>query len=627
MSAAHLNAFCIDASEHFVFGGDKSGRIWVIDPDTLDVLHTVQAHAGTIQGMAAHPTKPLFAVLGKDRAVSVWVHDPGGDLECLFWHSIRDYTPDDLGPIHSECQGIALHPYEPRLVTRSGNGAVIELWFEDPANIRLLRCVRACAAADLMSVAYSADGKTILAGSAQGHIAVLAGGDEPALHQFPGFTESIHWFEPMPDGSYLVANDARKLLAFHPARPEAARWGNILSCDDFEHVTYNPASGRVIASSFDRNVYEIDPATLDVKMVVFRAPFKVRWIKSLRRAPNALIAQVRDGALVRVDLATGQPAARLQQASPALWTMAGTPAGTVLVAGEGQAYWEVTAGDTGPDRAYDLSWKRRDLPAGEGGYTKRVAVQPGTRHRFFGRTDGAIWVARCGGRPELLLDVGAAIQDLTVMVGDPWLFAVTEAGEVLRIHAERGHVAARVRFAAPLWSMALNEYQGFLAVGERMGSLRILRTHNLTEITAVPARLPRRARWLDGNTLLAGHGGDIDRFSYHDGCWIHEVSVFAGPGSAVEDFDWTEDRRYLVAVTRDRQVAVFDLSTGARLDVACDGLDDPKSILRLPEGANTSGYPYDFLVVGRTGTGRVYRIHDEKLAVIHVSRGLLRQGD
>lgn len=622
MSAAHLNAFCIDALERLVFAGDKSGRLWVIDPDTLAVLHEVQAHAGTIQAMAAHPTKPLFALLGKDRAVSVWTHEESGAVRCLFWHSVRDYSADDFAPFHSECQAIALHPLEPRLATRSGNSAVIELDFEDPAAVRLTRCVRACGLNDLVTVAYSADGTRILAGSAGGTIEVLADGAAPALYTFPGVTETMHWFEPLPDGSYLVACDARKILSFHPDRPEASRWGNVVPRDDVEHVTYNPVSGRVLASSFDRNVYEIDPETLDARRVVFRAPFKVRWIKTLRRDPDALIVQVRDGALLRVDLATGRTVARLKQTPPALWTMAATPGGSLLVAGEGDDYWEVTAGAAGVDRAYDLRWDRRRLGAGEGTYTKRLAVQPGTGHRFFGRTDGTIWVVRNGGA-QRLLDTGAAVRDLAVAAHDPWLFAVTEAGEALRIHTGDGHIAARLRTTEPLWSLALNEERGFLAVGERLGKILILRTSDLSEVTSTTSRLPKRARWLDGDTLLVTRSADIDRISYRGGEWTHEIGQFEGPTNTVEDFDWTEDRRYLVVISYTRQVELFDLASGMLLDVVCDGLDYMKGITRLPAGANSSGYPHDFMTVGRLGTGKVYRIHDEQLSVINVSRGPL----
>ena len=620
MSAHHINAFCIDREERWLFAGDKSGQLRTISIDDFKIARTLQAHPGTLQSMTSHPHQNYIGLLGKDRAVSVWSYSREGELTRLFHCSTRICSEIDLPPFHSESQAIAFHPTLPRLLTRSGNGCVLELDYSDPNHIAEVFAIRVFGLKDVVTVTYTNDGKLVLAGSSDGRVAIIEKGRLKIILTVNETQETVHWFEPWRNESFFLASDSRYLSHFNPTGDLTLKKGDPFAKDDMEHVTYNPVSDRLFASSFDRQVYEIDPLSLKTKGIVFKAPFKLRWIKSLKRNPDLLIAQVRDGSLYKHNVAQNRTEAVVKLTPNALWSAARAFNGDLLLAGEGGYAFQLSIQSTNSvTRIPRVQVKKTYLCETDGSYTKRVAASKSSDIAVFGRTNGDILLLE-EGKPRTLANVGSAIRDLECFSNKPQLCTVTEAGECLVIDLRDGRILRSFKSETePLWSLALNEAMGVIAVGERNGKLHILDSERMEIIQSTFCRLPKRMRWFDEKTLLVTHSDKIDKIEFVEGTWSHEPEFFDTNGNTVEDFCWDEERRYFVAFNYNKLITLFDAMTGEKLATTYDSMDYMKGCVFLKKNAGGSDYPTDFVTFGRMGQVRLYRIHDEQL----MSMGLM----
>jgi WD40 repeat protein len=616
MSSGNINVFCADSGERRLFAGNRSGELLVvaIDADAPRVLHRVQAHPGTIQSIVRHQSQPLLALLARDRAVSLWRHDAAGRPERVFYHSVREYGTEGRPPTLSASQAVALHATRPLVAARAGNGAVIELDYSDPARPRLASCARPFPEHDVAMVAYHGD--QLLCGALRhGVVALLHAGSVVRRWQVNDTNETVHWFEPWRDGSYIVATDARYLVRLRPEADGFER-GPRFARDDVEFVNWNPVSGRVFASSFDRNVYEIDPQTLAPLGSVFEAPFKVRHLKSLERDPDVLFVQVRDGSLYRLDLAARRVVWHYKETPPALWSSDIDAAGRVWIAGEGDRVLVLE-----PERVEPYSRETRYrsrslvLPAGPTAYTKRLGVQRASGLVALGRTDGDLLLVE-DERARRLTNVGSAVRDLAWQAREPRLFVATEGGQALLVDARSGALLQRYEGEEPLWSLAWNGDAGLLAVGERVGCLRLLDGATLMPLASFPARMPKRMRWLDARTLLVTNWACVDRLSLGADGWRLEREFYAGLGNTVEDFGPEPRGRYLVGITYNKQIHLWDLASGELVASARDQLDYTKGLCALDRRSDPSGYEGDFLTHGRSGRVNAYRIHDEQIMAL-----------
>jgi WD40 repeat protein len=615
MSSGNINVFCTDSGERRLFAGSRSGELlaFSIDAEHPRLVQRVQAHPGTIQSLVRHATQPLLALLARDRAVSLWRHDAAGHVTRVLYHSVRDYGTDGQPPTLSASQAVALHASRPWLATRAGNGAVVELDYSEPEP-RLISCVRPFPGHDVAMVAYHGD--QLLCGALrEGSVALLQGGTVVRRWQLNDTQETVHWFEPWRDGAYIVATDARYLVRLTPEREDFER-GPRFARDDVEFVNVNPVSGRVFASSFDRNVYEIDPRSLAPIGSVFQAPFKVRHLKSLERDPDVLFVQVRNGSLYRLALSSGRVSWHFKETPSALWSSDLDAAGRVWVAGEGDRALVLE-----PERVEPYSRETRyrslslPLPADPHAYTKRLGVQRSSGLVALGRTDGDLLLIE-NEQARRLANVGSAVRDLAWHAREPRLFVATEAGQALVIDARSGEVLQRYAGEEPLWSLAWCEETGILAVGERIGRLHLLDGATLAPLHSFPARMPKRMRWLDARTLLVTNWACVDRLSRDDDGWRLRREFYAGLGNTVEDFGPEPRGRYLLGITYNKQIHLWDLVSGKLVASARDQIDYTKGLCALDARSDPSGYECDFLTHGRSGRINAYRIHDEQIMAL-----------
>ena len=307
-----IESFAVDSTEEVLYYGTISGQIVTLDLDDFTRIGEIQAHAGTIIAMVVPPNLPYLACLSMDRTVSVWCisekcRRPMGAA------SIRNVVaPNDTVTyldVSSNAQAIAFHPEERRIATRTANGAIAEITFDSDGQFTLLRCTRFHELYDVVTVRYTAEPPYhLLTGSGNGE--AVQSDEGTVLRRWQIEHESIHWFEYLHRTQYLVASDSRLLARIDLTEDRITRLGPKFAADDFEHVVVNRHSGRVFASSFDRNIYELDPQLCVPISVAFRAPFKCRWLHSLSKAPERLIVQVRDGSLLEVNVDTGRDAER-----------------------------------------------------------------------------------------------------------------------------------------------------------------------------------------------------------------------------------------------------------------------------------------------------------------------------
>jgi WD40 repeat protein len=614
MSAKNINAFCIDREERWAFAGNKTGQVVTVDLDDFRKVREEQLHAGTIQAMQAHPELPLIATLGKDHTARILEYDEDGRLRPVLRIPFRYLSPDD-GEItykwgHTESQALNFHPTERRLLTRTGNAGVLEVAFDD-RDYEIQSITRAHEQFDVVNVAYVRGTHKILSG-ARGHAVLIDSGELARRWDFP-FDETIHWFEHLEGSTYLLASDARLVVRLDVTDAVEPLVGEPFARDHMEHVTFNHTSGRAYASSFDRNVYEIDPETCLATGVAFAAPFKLRWIKTLEREPSVLIAQCRDGGLHRIELTNGTKSRVIKETPDALWTAVPTGDGEILVCGEGSYYHRLIP-DGSDDwlRTPKFRSERVDVPTETDTYTKRMEAQADGDLVAFARTDGEILAGR-NHRIEHLVTLPSAVRDIALAPSEPILYAVCEHGGIYKIDADSGDILASAERDLPVWALALNPARNLLALGERFGSILFYDADTLElafDAEDDDYRYVKRMKWLDDDVLYYTSSGDIRTFDLR----TREAEEFISlHGNTIEDFDLDASREYLIAINYRRHIHLVDFKTGDKLFNIYDQVDYSKGIRFLHPDLNPTGYPLDAITYGRAGKPFLFRVHDARI--------------
>jgi WD40 repeat protein len=605
--------------EGLLLAGDKLGYVHLIAVHDFRIVNSRFAHPGTVQAIAAHPSKPIFAVLAKDRSISVWKVECDGTLTEIFRKSVRDLDPTDFRPIHSESQAIALHPILDRVATRTGSGAIAEFDYSARCGCGPLWCERIEGTGDVVSLAYASNGAMLMAGSNRGQVALMVEGRLVETLSFihPDLSEpldeSIHWFEPHTDGHFLLACDGRYVIRFHPGAPQDAEYGPVLSRDDLEHVTFNSSTGRAWASSFDRNVYEFDPTNLKLIDSSIKANFKIRWIKSLRSSPETLVFQVRDGSLVKWDLSVGAAVQVIDDAPGALWTCDDDGSGNLVLSGSSGDLLTLHVKDADCYlRPPDVTLSRATIADASATYVKRLNVTENGRLVLLGCTDGFLRVVK-GGVLVNKINCGSAIRDVASTRDGLTAFVGTEGGKVIEVDLLSFTQRDLFESNCPIWCIALSPNENLVAFGERVGRLIVLDRRAGNVAAETTCRLPKRMRWLDAETLFVTRSQKIDRIRRVDGEWIHEIGHVTSGANTIEDFDWDASKTYLVGVSYNKRIHLFDLHSGRELDSVHDDLDYSKGVRFLPRDGDGRSGPTRLVVYGRTPRIRILQIHDEQL--------------
>ncbi len=618
-AARKIECFSVDKDERLVFVGNIAGQVDIVDLESFEILRTVQAHAGAITAIQAHPALPYLACLSMDRSVSIWRYAEDGTLGPLAAMSLRNIRPSNderpVPDVHSNSQMLAFHDSAPRLVTRTANAGVLQLQFDEAGNVEIVHCLRHHAGEDVISARYANRDDRVLTGSAYGEVALSDGSE--VLGRWKVGDHAVHWIEFMHGTQYLAATDDCHCARFDIAEPgKVAAIGSKFARDDFEQVTYNPTDGRVFASAFDRKIYELDPKTCESLGAVFRTNFKNRWIRGIRRDPRLLVVQARNGTLYKADVGTGECLARLKETPAALWTGTLDPEGRLLFAGEGDRLLRLAPRDVERSslrRRFASSTQKLDVDPEA--YTKRMEVDRQTGALVLGRTDGRVYSLK-GDRLSTLAELDGAVRDLAMRGETSEAFVACEDGCVYHLDTDSGRMLSTWSSPSgfPVWALAYNPERDLLAICERHNEGVIVSASDFDDVAyRFESGRNKRTKWLDGDRLFHVYGSGLNEIDLTAG---REQVIVDYTGNTIEDFVWDPTHTYLLLVGYTTMINLYDLATGEHLAEVPDQVDYSKGLVWLPRHPNDGSYPFDFATFGRSGEVHAFRIYNENIVAL-----------
>jgi hypothetical protein len=612
-SSRKISSFTVCPREDFLFAGNLRGEVLVVQVDDLVVVGSLQVHVGAIEVVAAHQSLPYVAAMSMDRSVSlIDVSDPLRPTlqERFVFRDIKCWNDEwEVAANHSLSQALTFHPTERRLAVRSGNAGVLELDFSG-GSLKPIHCTRLHGDTDLVTLRYVQGGEALLSG-AGGDVVLSRNGHELRRWNFGNFNN--HWFEPVDGEHYLIACDELFVIRIDLSDVNEPVLGGKLTRDDLEHVTYNRATGRAFAAGFDGDVYEIDPANCSRIGVAWRAPYKLRWIKTLEREPATLLAYCFNGGIYKVNLDSQRIIEVLKHTPHTIWT-ALREGDRLLLAGEGDVVRPVDLTGVDPRTGAPIFTPGVPIPKGRAAsYTKRMAF--GARGLVLGQRLGEVWEIRAD-EQRLVVSLEQEIRDLATVPGQSIAYVCTERGRAIKLDIESGTILGvyESERGEPLWSLAYNQERDLLATAERRGELIVIDCKTMKPVYkgAYQTGRPKRMKWC-GDVLLFVQTGRLLRF---DLASRTIESYIADCENTIEDFIWDDARQYLVVVGYRTEVVLCDFRTGAKLSVVPDQADFTKGLAWVAPQAFPGAYPLDFVTFGRSGTGHLFRIHNERLLAL-----------
>jgi DNA-binding beta-propeller fold protein YncE len=605
-----VNALSIDHTESILLLGNNGGQLQCVDTDRMLLLGESQASVASIYAIAAHPQQPLAATMGIDCRVCLWDIQRPRHPQLITSINLRTLTPwNDMQIIprnHSHSQALCFHPTQPRIATRSGNAGVVELDYSKNA-LQVIHCTRLHHDEDVTTVRYVLSGMQLASGGL-GSIVLSENGLQLANWRLG--PNNVHWFEPLGQDIYLVASDDRRVYRFDFAHGQILEKSPLLTRDDLEHVTYNPTTGRAYVVGFDRRVYEIDPVTCSLVDVIYCAPFKMRWIKTLKRRPEIAFLQCFDGGVYQVNLNTRRCVSAVRRTPPVIWSACELGQGRLALTGEGDEIVQVEYATTPQTRHPQIQCVRTTRKGDKASFTKRMI----TDHQgslWLGQSSGALIQADSNSHRQVA-KWDSAIRDIAVNAKGNRLLVCLENGEFHSVDRESGTVRASwcSETNQPLWALAPHGSEEIVAVAERTGRIHFLHTETAAVIRVGPkCRRVKRLKWQHADTLLYNFADKMHRYHWQQDFDEPYVSAC---DNTVEDFIWNEQYGYLVLINYATNIILCDLASGQKIHQAPDQGDFSKGLIWL-KPLDSQAYPLDFVTFGRSGTAHLFSIHDDKV--------------
>lgn len=608
MSWHKIESFTVSNDEQYIYAGTISGEILTINTKNFEVLSRTQSHVGKISAMASHTSLPYLATRVGGWRINLWKQDSQGKIKHLFEINLRKLDSNDkTSVIEAADQAIAFHSNTSRLVTRSSQNSVVEIEF-DESGFQIINCLNVDLNYPIVTVRYLVNSHKILVGTSPGKVFLVENG--MILKIWHLSDEDIHWFEHIGGNTYLVAGDSRQVIQLDTSGSEPPLIGSTFAQDDFEHIAYDRATGEAFASSFDRNIYVIDPLICEPIRILWKAPFKCRWIYILKTHPHTLIVQCRNGGLYKIDTLNSDVIAEIKETPNALWTASKSSDGRIFIAGEGNKFAELKPYDASNlhRRMTSFLAQQVELKFLSNSYTKRLAVNQKTGMLAFGRTDGEILIYQ-NGISQPLIQLESAIRDLQFDNQLPFLYVACEDGKLIKLSTSNGSIVNCWHSELPIWALALNEDKRILAASEREGKLIFIDLETFLPIKAESSHTySKRMKWVDENTLL--YGSD-DRILKYNVLTETSCSYVNNTGNSIEDFAWDNNKKYLAMINYNRRIILCDYLTGNVLDRVYDQIDFSHGIIWIDDEINKSGDSNEFFTFGRTGELCFYKVYED----------------
>jgi WD40 repeat protein len=311
-AAVSAVAFAPDGRSLVVAGAGGDLTLW--DPESGKELRRWEAHAGGIPAVGFAPDGKALASGGADGRVRLWDPATGQELRTLGKHR---------GPVTS----LAFGP-DGTLFT-GGRDQVVRQW--NVSGGREAKRFAADGEPVLLSLAVSADGKMLLAGSGQGKLwlwSLAAGGPPRILDAHTGEVTAVA-FAPGGQRFASAADDGRvRVWAAGDGKEVLPTPGHN---DKGTATAYSPDGKVIVTAGMDRAIRIWDAAS---GRELRRAPGHAGGTSCLAFLPGGeFLSGGRDGWIRRWDPATGAERGRFPPQGGSVEALAAAPDGTVFASG------------------------------------------------------------------------------------------------------------------------------------------------------------------------------------------------------------------------------------------------------------------------------------------------------
>lgn len=190
-------------------------RIYDVAPERLLLSHQLTGHVGAVLAVAFSPDGSLLVTTGRDRSVKVWSADEGRLLRSFNHHT----------------EAVHAVAFRPRpdpgggLVTcaTASEDRTVRIW--QPGIGRMVRIIRG-QEGSLLSLAWSADGKSFFAAGSEGIVRRIDADSDTIRQTWRASDDWIYVLAASPDGRSLAAGDWNGRVALWTADGRLLRqWG------------------------------------------------------------------------------------------------------------------------------------------------------------------------------------------------------------------------------------------------------------------------------------------------------------------------------------------------------------------------------------------------------------------
>jgi hypothetical protein len=628
-----IESMCVDANERFVFTGHKSGKIRAFTAETLTPLCSVQAQHGSIQAIAYCKSSGSILSLSQDQSVAHTIlryKDNSCELVCIDRVSILGIPTTNASNKYrdtkSGSQALCIHPSRARVATRSGCSAIIEFDIEpDTGQLKLVSSRRIShQGSDLTATCYVPGTSAILSGYNNGYLCLSDGDALIQEWKISDGREQVHRIVHAGGDDYFISGDFMFVCHLNLATKELIV-GPRFGLDEQEHIFFEPTTNRLFLTSFDRNVYEIDPLTCEPKHIVYKAPFKCRWLHASSKDPDKLYLQVQHSSVEIISLRTGECRYRVSFGPRAYWSSTFDNKGQLVMAGEGQ-YLTIYRKNSQRVQLGDFQFERQKVPltSYQGGYFKRIQASPNTNLVYLGCSTGAIH-SFDGNSDRIEFQLKGAVRDLLVI--DEFLYVCTEQSEFVRYNTITSKMLSFTsQMNIPYWAIAGSPCQDRIFLFERKGGILVIRRSDMSLECRLDypisfdtrdihnRKRPKRAKWISPDMVIYSSGYCLNVLNPVS---LVQAELVPRTTNTIEDFIVDEARNLLITCGYDRTLRLIHLSSGTILSESSDQIDVSKGLTWFPTLSEQSSEGCsDILTFGRGGEPKLFRISEESIFCI-----------
>ncbi|HDZ9134188.1 TPA: hypothetical protein ACGF8X_002247 [Vibrio cholerae] len=615
MSFKKIDSFALSHDNEKIYAGNFAGELLIIDTSSFSIEKRIQLHMGSIHVVSIHESLPYVATLGKDGNICI-LKVTDGKVSLIHKIVSRNIRPegDQFEMSVTSTQALTFHPNKPQLASAGGTSGLFEVTFSDET-YEVLHCTRFHGGFDFITARYCGSGDELLTCTNRGHVYKTDGDTLVACWNVGRelSNQAHHWFEHIENNEFFIASDGRCVIRFDSVTG-AYTVGELFAIDHMEHVTKCKTTGKIYASGFCKRIFEINPEDLSVVRVVFKAPFKFRWIKVLNDSPDIMIAQSRNGILYKLSVSTGEVIDLIKETPFALWS-ADAMNKSIYIGGEGAKLFRLDPESLNAfDNKINFSVTSTELPINPDDYIKRLSCCEATNEIALGLSTGQLLIIE-NDEIKFNVDLGSNIRDLDFSY-DGKLYICCEDGSIYRF--VQGDLSLLLKRDMPAWALSISPNGQYLAVADRIKNVFIFNTLSDEVFLVTDShRFTQRINWVDDETFLASNSSKVIRYNLKNGLnQITHTLISDNWTNTVEDFAWDKNKNYLFTINYTKQSEIYDFTTSENIASSSASFDYLKGVYYLEPERFGIAYTGDFLTFGRDGVISYNRIHDETIVVI-----------